>query len=115
LSSNQAKAAIAKGQDPSAELMKSLTDYLDKNMALKDKPDLDALKIRQRAETVAKEQGNPLAALVEVRYYQLKGLLTPLQAEMCYRQLVDADHVEAMTNGTPEQRRKAIERFLPRT
>jgi hypothetical protein len=117
ISSNQVKAARSRNQpDPSRDLVRGLSEYLETNFQLQDKPSLDSTKARLRAEAVAREEPtNPLPALVEVRYYQLKGLLTPLQAESCYQRLVDAENAGVLANGKAEERQRVIERFLPRT
>ena len=116
LSSNQVKAALNKGQNPFGETISSLTDYVEHSLQSLDKPDLDNAKIRQRADAVAREEAaNPLPALVELRYYQLQGLLTPLQAELCYQRVTDFESAGLLANGAPEERRRVIERFLPRS
>jgi hypothetical protein len=116
LSSNQVKAAINKGQNPFGETISSLTDYLEHNLQSLDKPDLDNAKIRQRADAAAREEtANSLPVLVEVRYYQLQGLLTPLQAELCYQRVVEIENASLLANGSAEERRRVIERLLPRS
>ena len=115
LNSNQVKAAINKGQNPFGETINSLTDYLEHHFQPLDKPDLDNVKIRQRADAVAREEtASPLPALVELRYYQLQGLITPLQAETSYQRIVEIENASLLADGSAEERRRVIERFLPR-
>jgi hypothetical protein len=115
LSSNQVKAALNRGQDPTRDVIRSFTEYLEVNCHLQDKPALDAAKVRQRIESLVKQESNPLPALVEVRYYQLKGALTPHQAEQYYQRLLDAESGSVLAGGSAEDRRRVIERFLPRS
>lgn len=46
---------------------------------------------------------------------QLQGLLTPLQAELGYQRLVELDGAGLLASGSEEERRRVIERFLPRS
>ncbi len=103
LSSNQVKAALQRGQDPVKDLVRTLTEYVETHFHLQDRPALDAAKIRQRAEAMTREETvNPLPALLELRYYQRKGLLTGLQAEQAYQRVLDAASAPVMASGDPD-------------
>jgi hypothetical protein len=116
LSSNQVKIAMARGQDPSSELIESLKEYLEKHLQLEAKPTLDKAKVRERLDKLVKDDGvNPLPMLFELRYYQQRGVLTAKEAEPYYKTLVGLEDAEAMASGTPEQRQRLITRYLPMT
>lgn len=99
--------------DPIAELVEKVTQSMD-NVVLTDMPALTPELVAKRAEHLAATATeNPLPSLMELRYYEWKGLIKPEQLSAAYTRLVGEDGAKLAT-GTEDERRKIVERWLPK-
>lgn len=105
--------ASAHLDDPIKAIVDNATQAIDTKLVLGEMPAMTPELAQKRAEYLAKGSSeNPLPGLMELRYYQSKGLLTTEQVTAAYKQIVGDDGVKLAT-GSPRERRNVVDRWLP--
>jgi len=98
---------------PARPLLTEVLDYIDKQIALQDMPAYTAEEARRRGVSlVAAQYANPLPALMELRYYQYKKLLTAEEIAGFYAKIVGAEEGPRLATGPEEQRQEIVQRWL---
>lgn len=87
--------------------------YLDANYVLQPMPQLQAGDIAGRMKKMAAEaHDDRLPLFAEVRYDQMKGLLSNEEAVAALRTWLNNEQAQVMASGTPAQRRAMLEQWL---
>ena len=115
----QVKRAEKKDDGIQAEIQ-TLTDYLDDNLVIAELPAVlnDTAKAqpiiagRVNALVAAKPE-NPLETLVEIRFWNERGLLDDASLLAAFTQLVGEETAKALTSESEEERKLAVEKWLP--
>lgn len=117
LNSTQVQAAQHRpgAPDPLAELIAQAVAALQR-FHLTELPEIPREAAQRRAETLAAStMEQPLPALLELRYYQSRGLLDEQQLASLYERLVgNADDGSRLAGGAPEERLEIVRRWLPK-
>ena len=112
---NTAPGALVGEADPE-ELAICADDFgkfLDENFVLQPMPEIQAQDVPARIKKMVGEaHDDPLTVLAEVRYDQLKGLLTAEEAAAAFKNWLSDERAKVMANGTPAQRRAMLEQWL---
>jgi hypothetical protein len=114
------KAAGKKGAkskapgDPAGDLVDELLHYAETNLKLIEMPAITAEVANKRAGWLAdQEYSNPLAALLELRYYQWKQLLTPEETAGFYAKILGDQNGPKLATGSDRERLSVVGRLLP--
>ncbi len=93
----------------------ALFQAIDANLKMTDLPAaLNADIANKRIESLtAEKQDDPLPILVEARMYHSKGLLDENQLFAAYEKLLGVDSGRMLATGTEEDKKKALETWLP--
>ncbi len=90
--------------------------YLNENYVLQPMPQTQASDIPARMKTLVGEaHEDRLPLFAEVRYDQLKGLLSNEDAVTEYRKWLSNEQAQVLATGTPAQRRAMLEQWLKTT
>ena len=110
-----AKAAGDGGADPAGEFVDRMLKYVDAQLKLVEMPSINHEAAVRRAESLVGQRfDDPLLTLMELRYYQSKGLLTPEELAEYYTKILGPGDGPLLATGTEAQRRLIVERWLPR-
>ncbi|MEO8495006.1 MAG: hypothetical protein ABI614_08040 [Planctomycetota bacterium] len=109
------KARAEDKEDGVDEELEKLFEAIDANLKMADLPDaLNAELVTKRvASLTAEKHDNPLPALAEVQMYHTKGLLEENALFAAYEQLLSVDAGRLLATGTEEDKKKALEPWLP--
>ncbi len=89
--------------DPAADTVRQIVQYIDEEIVLAPMPPIAPEVAQRRAETLsARSHDNPLPPLVELRYYQWKGLLSPEGLTECYTRILGPAVGPAVARGERE-------------
>jgi hypothetical protein len=115
---NTAPGATAAEIDPEeiANVAADVGKYLDDNYVLQPMPEMQAKDLPARIKRMGTEAHDDLLTVfAEVRYDQLKGLLTAEEATAAFRTWLSDERAQVMASGTPAQRRALLEQWLKTT
>jgi hypothetical protein len=103
------------GQDPVDKEIEALFKKLDAEWHLVPLPaGLQAEHVLKRVERLeAETHDNPLPVLGEVRMYQTRGLLPDERLLAAYQKLIGQSEGSQLAKGSEEEKKKAIEQWLP--
>ncbi len=100
--------------DPAGDLVDELLRYAQNNLKLTEMPAITAEVAKKRAGWLAdQEYSNPLSALLEIRYYQWKQLLTPEETAGLYAKILGDQNGPKLATGSDEERLTVVGRLLP--
>ncbi len=100
--------------NPIDELLENLIRFVDAKLCLKNMPPLTRPQVQNRARSLVNHQyDNPLPALMELRYYAWKNLLTPDELARCYGMIVGETNGPILAKGNKTERLKVIRQWLP--
>jgi hypothetical protein len=109
-------AAARQNKNLAAAFAGEVLGEIDQKIVLQDMPKLSAKQIQDRLTAIrARSVPDELAALVEVRYYQLSGLITREQAEAEVAELLSADGASVSCSDDADARRNLVETWVPTT
>ena len=75
--------------DPAGDAVRQIVQYIDQEIVLAPMPPIAPAVAQRRAEALAaRSHDNPLPSLLELRYYQWKGFLTPERLAECYMRIL---------------------------
>ena len=81
LSTGKLITGLRLGKAPDAELATTVIEYIDEQIALHDAPQLTAAMVRERLSAIdSRKVVDPLAALIELRYFRAKKLISETAA-----------------------------------
>ena len=101
--------------DPVGDLLDDLLKYVDGNLRLVDMPPISPEVAQRRAAILSgKQYENPLQALVELRYYEWKKLLTPEELSEHYAKIVGPQDGPRLATGTEQERQAIVQQWLPK-
>ena len=117
LSNRKVATARQKGQDPLSELLDSLLTEIDDHYRLEAMPQMTAENVSGRVSSLlAGLEGLDPAArlpiLVELRYYQAQGLLTPEAAADAYEQILGKPEARELATQDGPGRKSLVETWL---
>ena len=96
--------------DPAVGIIDEAFEFIDGQQRLGPIPPLDSAYAASRAaEIVATKGADPLTVLLELRYFQAKGLLTADEAAGFYGRVLDAERGRLLASASEEDRRRAVE------
>ena len=91
--------------DPAADLVDELLRYAAVNLKLTEMPAITAEVAAKRAGWLAdQETSHPLSALLEIRYYQWKQLLTPEETAAFYAKILGDQNGLKLATGSEQER-----------
>jgi hypothetical protein len=108
------KAAKSKDPgDPAGDLLDELLHYAQTNLKLIEMPAITAEVANKRAGWLAdQEYSNPLPALLELRYYQWKQLLTAEETAGVYAKILGDQDGPKLAKGSDRERLTVVGRLL---
>ena len=114
---NNVKVAAAqqsgKEGGPAADLLDDAAKCIDKQLQLVEMPKIGAEAAQRRAASLAAEkQTNPLPALVELRYYETKKLITSEQFAAHAVKIAGPGTGRRLVAGNEDDRLKVLEQWL---
>ncbi len=117
LSNSRITAGKAAGEDPEAELAEAVLAQIDAGCSLRPMPTLKPEHVERRVATLAKDlfqadKEELLRVLVELRYYQVMGLLPTAEATLLYGNILGSGKGRILAGTDPDQRREAVETWL---
>ena len=96
-------------------MVDTILEYFDGRLILTAMPALKPEIVKRRAEALASaENADPLPALAELRYYELKKLLTPQQLSGYFAKLVGAEDGPQLATGLETARREVLAKLRHR-
>jgi hypothetical protein len=105
-----------KDDDPVEKEVEKLFNFVDKTYQLITIP--EGMKaehaIGMVKELIGTSHDNPLPVLAEIKFFHTLGLLTDQHLESAYARVVDPPDATALASGDEEERRRALEAWLPR-
>jgi hypothetical protein len=102
-----------KQENPLPTLLKNIQSHIDRQCQLTEMPILDRDSVLKRAAALAAVKvKNPLPALLELRYYQWKKLLTDQQFAEYAAKIAGAEDSQRLATGTDSERRQVIDQWL---
>lgn len=114
ISNSKLQTARRQNKNLAADFAGEVLDVIDKKIALHDLPKLSPKLVQERLKAIRlRSVPDELAALVELRYYQLAGLITREQAEAEVAELLSADGATAFCSDDAEARSKLVESLVP--
>lgn len=116
LSDTKVRTAQEKAMgDPVEELIAGLLSVVDQQLRLIEIPPISPEAARRRAETLtARPTDKPLPALMELRYYAGKSLLTPQELSTQYSKLIGPDDGPHLALDAGSERLVILRRWLPK-
>ncbi len=91
-----------------------MLEYLDKEILLREMPELTTTTVNQRLKTIDdRGEGEPLSALIELRYLQLTGQVSQETAGKQFAKLLGKENAQRLVSPDPEERRRAVEKLIP--
>jgi hypothetical protein len=116
LSDTKVRTAQEKAMgDPVEELIAGLLSVVDQQLRLIEIPSISPEAARRRAETLtARPTDKPLSALMELRYYAGKSLLTPQELSTQYSKLIGPDDGPPLALDAGAERLVILRRWLPK-
>ncbi len=108
------KAAKSKDPgDPAGNLLDELLHYAQTNLKLTEMPAITAEVAKKRAGWLSdQDYPNPLPALLELRYYQWKQLLTPEEMAGAYAKILGDQDGPKLAKGSDQERLTVVGRLL---
>jgi hypothetical protein len=101
--------------DPATDLLEELMHYAETNLKLTEMPEITAEAAQKRAGWLSEqESSNPLPALLELRYYQWKQLLTPEETAGFFTKILGDQDGPKLATGSDRERLTVVERLLSR-
>jgi hypothetical protein len=89
--------------------------YAQSNLKLTEMPAITAEVAQKRAEWLSQDEySNPLPALLELRYYQWKQLLTPEETAGFFTKILGDSNGPKLATGSDQERLTVVGRMLPR-
>jgi hypothetical protein len=114
LSKSKIYSGRLQGKDYPSELASTVLEFVDKDLVLRSAPKLAARDVERRVAAIrSKKYVDPLAALIELRYLQLKKLLPADAAQRELAKIVGEEKVAQLVSADAAERLAAIARFLP--
>ena len=111
LSSRRVAAAQRKGEDPSGDLVRETLEEVDSLFDLKPMPALQAEHVKRRVASLLdgyQSNDDPWPILIELRYYQAKGLLPEKDAAAAYDRLLGKGKGQTLASGNETQCREIL-------
>jgi hypothetical protein len=111
LSSRQLMMAQQQGQDLAVGLVEDVLRAVDGQFTLKPMPEMRPEHVTRRVSSLldSHERGeDPWPLLIELRYYQVRGLLGEAAAGTAFERVVGDGRGEALATGTEAQRRTVL-------
>jgi len=115
----QVKRAEKKDDGLQAEI-DGFVNYLDNNLIIAEMPAV--LNDREKAQPIiasrvtalaASQPENPLETLVEIHFWKQRGLIDDATLLSAVTQLAGEETAKSLTSGTEEERKLAVEKWLP--
>lgn len=105
----------AKGTDPVEEVMERFFAVVDATYMLDDLPmQLNETNVAARVQKLTETPpAEKLPLLLEITFWQQRGLLSPESAAVAYEKLLGPDGAKLL--GTPEERMSVMKKLLPKT
>jgi hypothetical protein len=101
--------------DPAGDLVEELLRYAQSDLKLADMPAITAEVAQKRADWLTEQEStNPLPALLELRYYQWKQLLTPEETAGYFTKILGDEKGPKLAKGSDQERLSVVSRLLPR-
>jgi len=121
LNNVQVQVKRAEGADDGVQAeVNGLLEYIDENLSMAQLPavlqDVESGKphIVQRVAALASgEHDEPMAKLVEIRFWHHRGLLDDATMLAAFSQIVGEDNAKALTTGGEDERKLVVEAWLP--
>ncbi|MDY0167272.1 MAG: DUF1559 domain-containing protein [Thermoguttaceae bacterium] len=86
--------------DPAGDAIGQILQFIDEKIVLTDMPAILPVVAERRTETLAAQSyENPLSSLLEIRYYQWKGLLSAERLTECYTRILGFEAGPAVARG----------------
>lgn len=107
--------AVRPGQDPAGAPVAEILAYIRDRCELLPMPQLDAERVQTRLKELEAEKARPenhLPILVELRYYQLKQLLSVEETARQNGTILGPDQGKLLATGEPILRRQLLEAWL---
>ena len=111
LSSRRVAAAQRKGEDLSGDLVRETLEQVDALFDLKPMPALQAEHVKRRVASLLdsyQSNDDPWPILIELRYYQAKGLLPEKDAAAAYDRLLGKGKGQTLASGNETQCREIL-------
>lgn len=117
LSQNRVAAASRAGTDLAGQMVEQVLKEVDQDFALKPMRSLKAEDVKARAaklgESISKSEPEALLpVLVELRFYQSRGLLETDEAAALYDRILGAGKGRVLASGDEAKRRQLLEAWL---
>jgi len=111
------KARSEGKEDGVDQELEKLFAAIDANLIMTDIPAALTAEIvtKRIASLIAEKRDNPLPVLAEARMYYAKGLLEESALFTAYEQILGVDSGRLLATGTEEDKKKALDRWLPAT
>ena len=110
------QAALRPGsrvKNPLDKVLETLEQFLDTQVKLTEMPAISAEVAKNRAQSLAARQlDNPLPSLMELRYYEWKGLLKAEDLSKYYGQILDPDSGAKLATGAEAEREQVVMPWL---
>jgi hypothetical protein len=108
-SGGKANEASAAGK----QVLDELGEFFEKSLAVADMPALTPESVQSRADALASQQySNPLPVLMELRYYQVRKLLTAEQIKTYFTKILGDTEGPALAAGPEPARKEIVEKWI---
>ncbi len=108
-----AQQAPGKEEEPAAALIRTVLTYIGRQYRLVEMPEFSHEAAQQRAAALSLSRpANPLSAILELRYYQWKKLLTDQEFAERAAEIAGAEDGQRLATGTEVERKQVVDRWI---